>query len=76
MPKTRSKKSVKAEEKLKTKDPGEKHKGEKHDDAQPKQQPAVDQWSDWIWDEELKLYYRAKLVNGGEYLPVLTDPHH
>jgi hypothetical protein len=76
MSKTRSKRSLKPEGKLKTKDPGEAKKREKHDDAQTSQKSAVNQWSDWIWDEELKGYYRAKLANGGEHLHCRTNLHH
>jgi hypothetical protein len=76
MSKTKSKRSLKPEGKLKTKDLGETKKGEKHDDAQTSQSSAANQWSDWIWDEELKGYYRAKLANGGEHLRFRTNLHH
>ena len=76
MSKTRSKRSLKPEGKLKTKDLGEAKKVEKHDDAQTSRKSAVNQWSDWIWDEELKGYYRAKLANGGEHIHCQTTLHH
>jgi hypothetical protein len=73
MSKTRPKKSANPEEKLKTKEEKEEEKkGDGHEAGEPKPQPAEQKWSDWIWDEEMKLYYRAKLANGGEYS--LTRP--
>ncbi len=76
MSKTRAKRSLKPEGKPKTKDLGETKKGEKDDDAQTSQNSAPNQWSDWIWDEELKVYYRAKLTNGGEHIRCRTNSHY
>jgi hypothetical protein len=66
MSKPKSKKLAKSDDKLKSKESKEEKKGEEHDDADAKQSQPAEQWSDWIWDEEMKLYYRAKLENGGE----------
>jgi hypothetical protein len=66
MSKPKSKKPAKSDDQPKTKESTEEKKGEKNGDADAKQPQPADQWSDWIWDEEMKLYYRAKLVNGGE----------
>ncbi|PMD60414.1 uncharacterized protein K444DRAFT_392408 [Hyaloscypha bicolor E] len=67
MSKTGPKKSAKPEEKLKAKEE-EKKKGDGHEEGEHKPQTAEQKWSDWIWDEEMKLYYRAKLANGVEWI--------
>jgi hypothetical protein len=76
MSKTRPKKSAKPEEKPKTKEEEEKkkNKGDGHEEGEHKPQPPEQKWSDWIWDEEMKLYYRAKLANGGEYSFARPNP--
>jgi hypothetical protein len=74
MSKTRPK-SAKPEEKPKTKEEEEKkNKGDGQEEGEHKPQPAEQKWSDWIWDEEMKLYYRAKLANGGEYSFARPNP--
>jgi len=67
MSKAKPKKPATPDEKLKIKEPdGDKTKGDKLEDGEHQPQPIEAQWSDWIWDEEMKLYYRAKPGNGGE----------
>ncbi len=65
MSKTKLKKVAKPEEKVKAKEPVERKKGDEDDSAEVKPRPAPAVWSDWIWDEALKLYYRAKREKGG-----------
>jgi hypothetical protein len=69
MSKTKSKKSSKPEENLKIIElGGDKKKGDRPENGEQKPQTTEEKWSDWIWDEEMKLNYRAKLANGGEYV--------
>jgi hypothetical protein len=72
MSKTKAKKVAKPEEKLKAKEPVEGKKGDPPESAEVKPPPAPAIWSDWTWDEALKLYYRAKHEGGGIYFPLLT----
>jgi len=77
MSKAKPRKSAKPDEKLKIKEEdGEKPKGDKPEDGEHQPQPIEEPWSDWIWDEEMKLYYRAKRGNGGESLLRRTNHHH
>lgn len=73
MSKAKSKKSAKDDVKGKAKDLGEEKKAETNDEAGAKQSP-VKEWSDWKWDEGLKLFYRAKPANGGERVSSITVP--
>lgn len=69
MSKNKPKKSAKPEEKLNAKEHDDEKNKEEEDqpgDGGRKPQPAEEKWSDWIWDEEMKLYYRAKHGTGGE----------
>jgi len=72
MSKTKLKKIMKADERpedRKGKELGE-EKGDKRGAGDVKSPPASSQWTDWIWDEGLKLFYRARPEKGGVYLPV------
>lgn len=72
MSKTKPKKIVKADkrpEQAKDKNHGE-EKGAKRDAGEVKPPPASSQWTEWIWDEGLKLFYRARPEKGGVYLPM------
>jgi hypothetical protein len=74
MSKTRPKKSAKPDDKLKSKESDTEKKGDKHEEGEQKPQPAEEKWSDWIWDEGMKLYYRAKPGNGGELVSMNGPP--
>jgi hypothetical protein len=69
MSKAKPKKSTKPEEKQKIKESDNNQKNAETAEAgDEKPQVVEERWSDWIWDEEMKLYYRAKPGNGGECL--------
>ncbi|KAE9364821.1 hypothetical protein N431DRAFT_431590 [Stipitochalara longipes BDJ] len=76
MSKAKPKKASKPEEKLKIKESDEeKNKGDKPGDGEQKPQPVEERWSDWIWDEATKLYYRAKPGNGDEWIYDFACPN-
>jgi hypothetical protein len=74
MSKPKVKKVPKPEEKVKVKEPVERKEGDAPASAEVKPPPSQAAWSDWVWDEALKLYYRAKLERAGVYLAFLTIP--
>ncbi|PMD29574.1 hypothetical protein L207DRAFT_593376 [Hyaloscypha variabilis F] len=68
MSKAKPKKSTKPEkQKIKESDENQKN-AETAGAGEAKPQVVEERWSDWIWDEEMKLYYRAKPGNGDEWI--------
>jgi hypothetical protein len=74
MSKTKAKKVAKPEEKPKAKEPVEGKQKDAPESAEVKPPQASAPWSDWIWDEALKLYYCAKNEKGGVYFPIFISP--
>ena len=68
MSRPKVKKIYKREEKGRPKDKvDEKKVGKAGDEGKKSGGNEEGGWSDWFWDEGLKVYYRARRGNGGEY---------